>query len=246
MTRVLPSLAVGLLAAAAGPAFGQTPLPAPVPGQPAVPLSISAAMHPLAPATVGGRPFSVAPGGGFAGGYQSPYLYPGNSVALPVYGGYFGSSIFPYASGFYPGYPYGYPGLYGNTSLYGGVPPATGLVGTNFGPTPVETPPAVIPLQPAGTAPSNPFPVTLSGTGAATLVVSLPSTGDVWFNGVKQKDGGKEYTLTSPDLRAGDSHKFEVRAEWTADGKRYRADRTVSVSAGDRQKLTLVLGDLVQ
>jgi uncharacterized protein (TIGR03000 family) len=171
------------------------------------------------------RPFA-APPLGFAGGFRTP----ANGYVLPAYGGFYTApSLFPFTNGFYPNYavlPGGFAGGYGVMNGPGTV---------------VNVINNATPSAPGRTAAG----VNVSGEEAATLVVALPSLGDVWLAGEKQKEAGTSFTLTSPALKPGEQHKFEVRAEWLAGGKRVRAERTVSVSAGDRQKLTLVLGDPV-
>lgn len=221
MTRTL--LTIAALGFAAGPAAAQGIRSA---------WSHSPNAWSQSPNAVAGWPGAYPPGG-----FHNP---------LPVGAPGFGSAFFPYAGGFYGGYGFGYGGYYPSGLFYNGPGPlGAGLVGTNFGPSPYEAPADPVPLQPAGVQTSR-FKVALSGELAATLAVDLPAKGEVWVDGVKQKDSGSSYTLTSPALRAGERHKFDVRAEWTANGQRYRAERTVSVSAGDRQKLTLVLGDPVK
>lgn len=244
MSRALSSIAaVGLLAVAAGPAAGQRPAPGAMTAQfPA----IAPVWNPPAAAILPGTTGFPTPGVGFFGGYRNQYTSGG--YILPAFGGsYFAPSFYGFG-GAYPSYLYANPfgGFLGAsaTSLYdSSIAPATGLVGANFGPTPAETPAAIVPLQPAGNGTGRQL---FTGTKTATLVVSLPAAGDVWFDGVKQGTTGTTHTLVSPALRAGDSHRYDVKAEWTLDGKKYRAEREVSVAAGDRQRLTLVLGDEVK
>ena len=171
------------------------------------------------------RPF-VTPPIGFAGGFHTP----GSGYVLPAFGGYYTSpSLFPFTNGFYPNYAIMPPGFYGGVGTIVNVT-------NNAGGSPVRT------------VNSQQFAPNVSGEEKATLTIALPAAGDVWLGGVRQKDAGNTstYVLTSPVLKPGEQHKFEIRAEWLVDGKRYRSERTVSVSAGDNQKLTMVLGDLVK
>jgi uncharacterized protein (TIGR03000 family) len=67
---------------------------------------------------------------------------------------------------------------------------------------------------------------------AAHILVIVPSDdAEVWFEGVKTKQTGKEREFVSPVLPEGKNFTYEIRAKWTADGKVVEQKRTVQVFA---------------
>ena len=165
----------------------------------------------------------------FGGATVAPRYFPGVGLGGGgFYGGFYG---YPYLSN------YGYldPGL-------NGVGFAAG-VGLNGGPSPIPPPPNPVPLIGAGK--TDGVQVAVSGVLPARLTVRLPVAGELWVDGKKQDQKAAEYTVTSPPVAAGRSHRFQVKARWTFDGTTYQADRTIDVAAGDRSAVTLVSGDPV-
>ena len=77
----------------------------------------------------------------------------------------------------------------------------------------------------------------------ATLVVQLPAAGEIWVDG-KKVDGEQatEWTLTSPELKAGESHTFEVKGRWKSGKKTFETSQSVSVAAADRYRVIVVSG----
>ena len=96
---------------------------------------------------------------------------------------------------------------------------------------------------PAARLPEVAAPVATSGEASATLVVQFPATAEIWVGGKKADgDPAAEWTLTSPVLTVGESHTFEVKGRWKADGKTFEASRSVTVAAGDRSRSIVVSG----
>jgi uncharacterized protein (TIGR03000 family) len=123
---------------------------------------------------------------------------------------------------------------------------------TNVLPAPVFVPPLPAPS-------SEPLPVpnlvpasTLQRDLAeaaftAKLDLAFPAPAEVTFDGRRvEGSDASEVTLTSPPLKVGASHTFNVRAVWSVEGKKYRVERTVTVKAGERSRLTIVSGDPVK
>jgi uncharacterized protein (TIGR03000 family) len=82
----------------------------------------------------------------------------------------------------------------------------------------------------------------VSGAASATLVVQFPAAAELWVGGQKRDGTDAEWTLTTPVLKAGNSHTFEVRGRWKAGGKSYETTRSVTVNAGDRNRVIVVSG----
>jgi uncharacterized protein (TIGR03000 family) len=82
----------------------------------------------------------------------------------------------------------------------------------------------------------------VSGESVATLVVQFPAAAEIWVGGRKREDTATEWTLSSPALKPGESHTFEVRGRWKAGGKTFEAIRSLTVKAGDRNRAIIVSG----
>ena len=144
-----------------------------------------------------------------------------------------------------PGFGFGYSGLGFGGGYYGYPYAGYGLYGDPFGPSPYQPPPLpAAPLITTGNGSGGP-PVPLSGVRPATLVVRLPSAGELVVNGERQPGPAGEFTVSSDPLARGRDQTFRVHGRWAIDGTTYEADRTVTVEAGDRSKLTIVAGSPV-
>ena len=78
-----------------------------------------------------------------------------------------------------------------------------------------------------------------AGTGAATLVVDLPESAVLKFNGVTSTATGNSRTFRVPALSYGQDYGYELVAEVTTNGKTVRAAARVVVRAGQTARVTL-------
>ncbi|QDU23212.1 TIGR03000 domain-containing protein [Urbifossiella limnaea] len=78
-----------------------------------------------------------------------------------------------------------------------------------------------------------------AGTGAATLVVDLPESAVLKFNGVSSPTTGNSRTYSVPALSYGQDYGYELVAEVTANGKTTRAAAKVVLRAGETARVTL-------
>ena len=85
------------------------------------------------------------------------------------------------------------------------------------------------------------------GQMRATLIIEFPAAAEIWVDG-KTGDGppSTEWVLTSPVLKMGESHTFEVKGRWKTGGKTFEASRSVTVAAGDRNRTIIVSGTEIQ
>jgi uncharacterized protein (TIGR03000 family) len=97
------------------------------------------------------------------------------------------------------------------------------------------------PLQGAGVNTSE-TQLVINPELPAVLALEFPADAAVTLNGKAVEGSGKSQTLTSPPLRAGESYTFDVKANWTADGKKFEWERTVTVGSGDRSKVAVARG----
>lgn len=147
---------------------------------------------------------------------MSPYGYP----TAPFYGNAVGP-LTNFGAGFGYGYGFGFPA----GGLFAAPPITVNQSVTNV----------TVGAASSGIVPVRDLP--------ATLTVQFPNVAEVWVNGKKADgDAAVERVLTSPTLRDGERHTFEVRGRWTSGGKTYEATRTVTLSAGDRSRLLIVSG----
>jgi uncharacterized protein (TIGR03000 family) len=133
------------------------------------------------------------------------------------YGGY-GYGGYGYGGGYYdPGYAapvYTYP---------------------SYVPVPVEVP---VPV-PSYTPPMTPAQVQTPGTGdrapadpVAHLQIKLPGDAELWIEGEKTKQSGDTREFTSPELTAGQTFVYEMKARWTEGGKEVIKTKRIPVQAG--------------
>ena len=78
-----------------------------------------------------------------------------------------------------------------------------------------------------------------AGTGAATLVVDLPESAVLKFNGVSSPAVGNSRTYRVPALSYGQDYGYELVAEVTANGKTTKAAAKVVLRAGETARVTL-------
>jgi uncharacterized protein (TIGR03000 family) len=89
--------------------------------------------------------------------------------------------------------------------------------------------------------------VELSHELPATLVMEFPAAAEVWVDGVKSDaKPDREWTLTSPPIKRDEKFTFQVRARWTAGGKTYEVERSVTVPNGKRSRALVVGGTEVK
>ncbi|HEX4608311.1 MAG TPA: hypothetical protein VH092_08905 [Urbifossiella sp.] len=188
---------------------------------------------------VGGAHMGAAHVGGFhpAGNYhivQSP-VYRSGGIGLygggiGLYGGYGGLGYGGYGGGGYGGGGYGY-GAGAYSPYYGS--PSYGALGAGG--------PVYVPVLP------NTPPAAISGLLPATLIIQYPVAAKVWLDGVEiPGDPDVSWTLTSKDLRPGETATFKIRGRWEADGKTYEATREIPLGPGARSRLVVVSGNEVK
>ncbi|MFO0797958.1 MAG: TIGR03000 domain-containing protein [Gemmataceae bacterium] len=78
-----------------------------------------------------------------------------------------------------------------------------------------------------------------AGTAAATLVVDLPESAVLKFNGVTSPVTGNSRTFTVPALSYGQDYGYTLVAEVTTNGKTTRATAAVKLRAGETARVTL-------
>jgi uncharacterized protein (TIGR03000 family) len=152
--------------------------------------------------------------GGYAGyrygayyGYRGPYR--------PYGWGGFGFAVFPYV----PYYGYGGLGFAGGYADYGGydVP----------GPAP-----ALPPAQDAGPPPEDAQPPVRDN--AAHLMLLVPATAEVWFEGSPTRQTGTQREFVTPVLSPGKTYVYSIRVRAAAeDGRATDETREIRVRAND-------------
>jgi hypothetical protein len=177
-----------------------------------------------------GSPPGMPPASGFGGGFGNRvYLGPRQpgSFRMTQAPGFrapgFGQ---PYPTGVYPGYGWGGGFVAGGYAPYVVVP------------VPVEVPQSV----PSGPAPPSTV-TSVSGVLPATLVLQYPAAAKVWLDGVEVPGSPDDtWTLTSRDLRPGETATFRVRGRWASGGRTYESVREVPLGPGARSRLVVVSG----
>jgi len=174
---------------------------------------------PLAPGVMPASPY----------GPGMPFLPPTSPLFPPPV-----TSVNPGLPVFFPGFPVYNPGI---------------AFGYPFG-SPLGYPIGTVGLPPVTFEPVIPTPaetVVLARVYPATLTLQFPAEAEVWLDGKKVSDTKKEeQVLTSPPLRMGEQHTFDVKARWIQKGKTFEAKRSVTVNPGDRSRLSIISGNEVR
>ena len=128
-----------------------------------------------------------------------------------------------------------------------GVPWFGGLGYYSYGPPVAWYPPVYDygPVFPQYQPPAQNGPPPIVPELPAEWTIEFPAAGDVTVNGVPATGDGAVRKLTSPPLKPAERYTFAVAARWTADGKRYEWDRTLTLGAGERSRSTVARGFLV-
>jgi len=185
----------------------------------------------------------------FGQGLKGPYVPPVYAPVMPFVGPYTGVSeitagvhfggfrlgVNPtFASPFGYGIGYGILGYYGNPYF------------NNVAPTYRLAYPEPVPLT--NLAPNTTLNKDLTDAEfTAKLELIFPAPAEVWLDDLRVEGSeAADVSLTSPPLKVGGSHAFRIRATWSVDGTKYQVNRTVSVKAGERSRLTIVSGDAVK
>jgi uncharacterized protein (TIGR03000 family) len=148
-------------------------------------------------------------GGAYGGAYRGGYYH----------GGYFygpgigiGIGVYPYGYG----YPYAYPPLVVG-GAYSYYPPPT----------------VVVQGQPAVEAqPQQPSPGEAAPKNAQIKVLVSDPNAKVWFDGSPTTSTGTERIYHTPDLAAGATNTYRIRAAWLVNGKEVVQEQVVPVQAG--------------
>ncbi len=70
----------------------------------------------------------------------------------------------------------------------------------------------------------------------------VPAQAEVWIGEQKMTRTGAERQFVSPPLTPSQSYQYEVKAQWTAGGKKIEQTQKVSVQAGQRVGIDFLAG----
>jgi uncharacterized protein (TIGR03000 family) len=179
-------------------------------------------------------------GGQSWGSYGSNNLYfrAGGYGDWSRYGPNYGSNYYGYNRyGYSPGYDgynqYQYlPNSYGST-YYQGQP----MYGQGYyGPT--SSGGEGYPLQPGMSGDSYSYGST-AGTAAdpnaARIEVRVPENAQLWFEGEKTSQTGRERFFVSPPLTPGKNYTYDVKVQWQENGRDVTKTKQIRVRAGGSQ-----------
>jgi uncharacterized protein (TIGR03000 family) len=160
---------------------------------------------------------------GYYGGYRYPYYGYGYGGYYPFYLFGFGPSVFGVG---YGGYGYGGSGYGG--SGYGGYGYPDGAYASP-GYAPGYAPGAAYP-PPAPRPPDDSLPV--PSDAPAQLLVRVPASAEVWFDGFKTTAAGAARRFHTPPLQRGNRYTYTISASWQEGGRSITQSQRVDVSAG--------------
>jgi uncharacterized protein (TIGR03000 family) len=91
---------------------------------------------------------------------------------------------------------------------------------------------------PAG---ANEYAYGATANDAVELILKVPSTAELWFNGTKTAPQAKAVRhFVTPALEPGQDYSYDIRVRWTDSGRPVEQTRKVLVRAGDRVTLNLM------
>ena len=80
----------------------------------------------------------------------------------------------------------------------------------------------------------------------AEWTIEFPAAADVTLNRAPTRRRRHCGSWQFPPLKPGAKYTFAIAARWSADGKRYEWDRTLTLGAGERSRSTVARGFLVE
>jgi uncharacterized protein (TIGR03000 family) len=144
-----------------------------------------------------------------------------------------------------PYYPYAAYPRYGNPSNgyapanypyyippnYFGMPPMNFSTLAPLNATANYWPSAAAGLQPLSSG--TPTGAMALNPNVALIGVKVPPDARVWFDGEATRQTGTDRLFSSPELEQGKRYNYDIRAQWTVDGKPVTRTRTVHFRAGE-------------
>ncbi|HEY2760746.1 MAG TPA: TIGR03000 domain-containing protein, partial [Pirellulales bacterium] len=124
------------------------------------------------------------------------------------------------------------------TVIYDGPAATPSMQGPGNGPNNPPSPPT-----PGPAAEGAPTPMTgeiynsLNGSQTALLNVNVPAEAKIFVNGTATTSTGSDRQFVSRGLTAGNRYAYEVRAEYTKDGKAVNETKTVTLGPGQMVNL---------
>ena len=189
-------------------------------------LAVAVILLAASPALAQFRPQHLG-GGYYGGGYHGGYGYYSGHYGsyYPHYGYYSGRygyspSYTHYGLGYYPGY-YGYYRGY-SPWYYRGYYYSPGYYAYSALPSTYQ---AFYP--PASAAPAG-------GEQVVHFDIRVPDDAKIWFDDEKTTQTGPSREFVSPPLASGREYSYEVRAQWTENGREVTQSRRVAFRAGER------------
>jgi uncharacterized protein (TIGR03000 family) len=147
---------------------------------------------------------------------------------------------FGYGDGGYSGYS-GYTGYggYGGYSTYG----SSGWWGGGYGYAPSSYAPAAAQAGAPESVP--PSKQATAGPARAKLIVEVPADARLYIGDKLMKTGSSHRVFRTPELEAGQTYHYIVRAEVTRDGKKVEQTKRVIVRPGEEATASFTDLDVV-
>ena len=80
----------------------------------------------------------------------------------------------------------------------------------------------------------------VSASSSTSITLRVPEDAEVWIQGKKMDEKGTErrFNLPSPDPRT--THDYDIRVDWTENGRKKSDTAHLNVRAGDQQSITYI------
>jgi uncharacterized protein (TIGR03000 family) len=81
---------------------------------------------------------------------------------------------------------------------------------------------------------------TLSTPASTSITLRVPESAEVWIQGKKMDEKGIERRFNLPSLDPRTTHDYDIRVEWTENGRKKSDTAHLNVRAGDQQSITYI------
>jgi uncharacterized protein (TIGR03000 family) len=79
-----------------------------------------------------------------------------------------------------------------------------------------------------------------ASASSTSITLRVPEDAEVWIQGKKMDEKGTERRFNLPSLDPRSTYDYDIRVDWTANGRKMSDTSKLSVRAGDQQSITYI------
>jgi len=106
--------------------------------------------------------------------------------------------------------------------------------------TPVVTTPGFLPTSTVTPLSYTGATDALSAPATTSITLRVPENAEVWIQGKKMDEKGTERRFNLPSLDPRTTHDYDIRVDWTENGRKKSDTAHLNVRAGDQQSITYI------